>query len=167
MTIPRRYVVGGALTCIAIAAMAWSAVHPAASVGAKIVARTDAALSNVVDFFQLGPVEGHEDWASAALAIYQGNATRGADLMIDYGCGACHVIPGVVGARGTVGPHLGGFGDQAYIGGVLPNRPDGLVQWLIDPPRHASETAMPDLGVSENHARDMAAYLYTLTGGRG
>lgn len=167
MARPRRYVVSGALTCIAIAAMAWSAVHPADSVGAQITERTDAALSDVADFFQLGPVDGHQDWASAAHVVHGGDATRGAALMIDYGCGACHDIPGVVGANGTVGPHLGGFADRAYVGGVLPNRPDGLVQWLIDPPRHAPETAMPDLGVSEDHARDMAAYLYTLKGGRG
>jgi cytochrome c1 len=47
-----------------------------------------------------------------------------------------------------------------FIGGVLPNRPANLVRWIRFPQETDSLTAMPDLGVSERDARDIAAYLY-------
>jgi len=36
------------------------------------------------------------------------------------------------------------------------------VLWLREPQRVNPDSAMPDLGVSERDARDMAAYLATL-----
>ncbi|OAN79582.1 cytochrome C [Jannaschia sp. EhC01] len=93
-----------------------------------------------------------------------GDANRGAELIDLYGCGACHVVPGVSGARGTVGPSLEGFANRAYVAGILPNRPGDLIRWLIDPPAFAPQTAMPDMDIPEEAARDMAAYLYELRG---
>jgi cytochrome c1 len=49
-----------------------------------------------------------------------------------------------------------------YVAGVLPNQPDRLIQWIQDPQSVNPSTAMPNLGVVEPVARDMAAYLYTL-----
>jgi hypothetical protein len=37
-----------------------------------------------------------------------------------------------------------------------------MLRWLRTPQEVNPRTAMPDLGVSERDARDMAAYLYTL-----
>ena len=79
-----------------------------------------------------------------------------------YGCGACHVIPGVAGATGMVGPPLTNWAKRVYIAGSLPNTPDNLVLWIRQPQAIEPGTAMPDLGVSEEDARDIAAYLYTL-----
>lgn len=104
------------------------------------------------------------DWKAASMQVPQGNADTGARLMVEYGCGGCHVIPGVARARGTVGPSLAGLRDRAYLAGVLPNRPDDLVGWLMHPTVHAPQTVMPDLGVTEAQARHMAAHLYTLRG---
>ena len=47
------------------------------------------------------------------------------------------------------------------MGGVLPNSAGNLVKWIMDPREVDPRTAMPDLGVTEVEARDMAAYLYT------
>jgi cytochrome c2 len=91
-----------------------------------------------------------------------GNAQAGREDAKQFGCGGCHVIPGVRGAHGLVGPPLAGFANRMYIGGVLPNTPDNLVRWIHDPPAIDSLTAMPDLGVDEATARDIAEYLYTL-----
>ena len=91
-----------------------------------------------------------------------GNAEAGRRAISLYGCGSCHVIPGIPGARGVVGPPLTDFGRRVYIVGSLPNMPDNLVRWLRDPPAIEPNTAMPDLGVSQREARDIAAYLYTL-----
>jgi cytochrome c1 len=82
-------------------------------------------------------------------------------LMKAYGCGACHTIPGIRGADATVGPPLGGFGDRRTVGGVLPNTPENLVRWLRDPQAVSPGTLMPNLGLGEPQARDIAAYLYS------
>lgn len=79
-----------------------------------------------------------------------------------YGCGACHTIPGVPGARGLVGPSLSGFARRQSIAGQVANTGEFLVRWISVPQAIKPGTAMPNLGVSEARARDIAAYLYTL-----
>lgn len=89
-------------------------------------------------------------------------AERGRAALEGFGCGSCHVIPGVRGGRGMVGPPLTHFARRAYIAGRLSNRPDNLVRWIQDPQSVEPGTAMPDLDVFPQVAGDMAAYLYTL-----
>lgn len=101
-----------------------------------------------------------------ARAATGGDSDRGAAAIRRYGCGACHVIPGVAGARGEVGPPLDDFGRRSYIAGSLVNAPDNLVLWIRSPQTVEPGTVMPNLGVSLDDARDIAAYLYTLGGGR-
>jgi cytochrome c len=91
-----------------------------------------------------------------------GDPDRGRVALDGFGCGACHLIPGIRGARGMVGPPLTMFARRAYIAGRLPNSPDNLVRWIQDPQAVDPETAMPDLDVVPAIAADMAAYLYTL-----
>ncbi|MGD9762360.1 MAG: cytochrome C [Candidatus Binatia bacterium] len=91
-----------------------------------------------------------------------GDAQSGARIIARIECGVCHVIPGVRGARGMLGPSLDGFARRAYIAGVVPNRPSVLVQWVRDAPSIAPETLMPELPLSDREAHDVAAYLYTL-----
>jgi cytochrome c len=91
-----------------------------------------------------------------------GDAKVGEHLIYGYGCGSCHVIPGVAEANGTVGPTLQGFGSRYYIAGLLVNTPQNLFHWVSKPQEVDPGNAMPDLGVTERQARDIAAYLYTL-----
>lgn len=98
----------------------------------------------------------------AKLRVAGGDETRGIALMAQYQCGACHAIPGVPAAGGDSGPSLDRFGRRSYIAGRLPNMPDRLVAWIIDPPALVPGTRMPAMGVSENDARHIAAALYTL-----
>ena len=60
------------------------------------------------------------------------------------------------------GPSLAYTGRLGYLAGGIPNQPANMVRWLQDPPALKPDTAMPSLGVSEEEARHMAAYLYTL-----
>lgn len=90
-----------------------------------------------------------------------GDAALGKRLIDRYQCGACHVIPGIPAARGRVGPPLAKFGRRAYIAGSTPNQPDALIRWLIDPPAMKPGTLMPDLGITEQEARHIGAYLYS------
>lgn len=91
-----------------------------------------------------------------------GDPKIGEHLIYAYGCGSCHAIPGVAEANGTVGPSLQGFGSRIYVAGVLANTPENLFHWVSKPQEIEPATAMPDLGVTERQARDIAAYLYTL-----
>jgi cytochrome c2 len=91
-----------------------------------------------------------------------GDRARGQRLMAHYQCTACHAIPEVPGAVGNAGPPLEQFGRRSYIAGGIPNTAPNLVRWLDNPPAMKPGTAMPDLGVSPEEARHMAAYLYSL-----
>lgn len=91
-----------------------------------------------------------------------GSPARGKESIRRYGCGACHSIPGVAKASGQVGPPLDGIGRRAVLAGKLPNTPENLMGWIRNPQGVAPGTAMPELGVTERDARDIAAYLYTL-----
>jgi cytochrome c len=91
-----------------------------------------------------------------------GDRDNGRLLLRQFGCGACHRIPGVAAAEGKIGPPLAGIGRRVYLAGVLPNSPQNMARFIMDPQRFDPRTAMPDLQVSEPHARDMVAYLQGL-----
>jgi cytochrome c1 len=91
-----------------------------------------------------------------------GDRTRGLAAIGHFGCAACHAIPGVRALHGRLAPPLGDFAHRAVIAGVLPNSPANLTRWLIDPPSISPRTAMPALGLTDQEARDVAAYLYSL-----
>ena len=91
-----------------------------------------------------------------------GDPHRGQAALKDYGCVTCHTIPGVAEARGLVGPPLTGFANRVYVGGVAVNSVEDLIAWIRDPPSLSPRTAMPAVGLPEDAARDIAAYLYTI-----
>lgn len=90
------------------------------------------------------------------------HARRGRTLLARYQCGSCHVVPGVAQADGRSGPSLAHFGRRSYIAGEVPNGPDALARWIMSPQSLVPGTPMPDMGVSERDAQDMAAYLLSL-----
>ena len=100
--------------------------------------------------------------SEAAAETGGGDAQRGAALIQQYGCGGCHVVPGIAGAQGLVGPPLTTMARRVYIAGVLRNTPDNMVRWLRDPQRVVPGNAMPDMGIDQSDAENIAAYLYTL-----
>jgi cytochrome c len=91
-----------------------------------------------------------------------GDPGRGEQAILDRHCGACHTIPGIRGARGVVAAPLTQFALRTYIAGQVPNTPANLVRWIEEPRRIDPGNAMPALGIGEEEARDVAAYLYTL-----
>ena len=92
---------------------------------------------------------------------FGGDPIRGKLLVGRYSCGACHQMPGVEEADGLVGPPLATFSRRTMIAGLLPNTPPNLVLWLRHPQAVTPGNAMPDLGLTDAQARDIAAYLYT------
>ena len=91
-----------------------------------------------------------------------GDVQRGRALTQSMGCANCHTIPGVPHADGNVGPPLTRFADRTYIAGMLRNEPANLQHWLRHPQQVVPGNAMPDMGIDEQQARDLAAFLYTL-----
>ena len=92
----------------------------------------------------------------------EGDAARGVLLLQSYGCAACHEIPGVPNARGTIGPSLDRLGRRVYVAGVLANAPQELARWIRAPESIKPGTGMPNVNATERDATDMAAYLYRL-----
>lgn len=92
----------------------------------------------------------------------QPDRERGRRALEQFGCVACHEIPGMVGPEARLGPPLSGIASRTLLGGVLPNSFDNMVLWLRAPQSFSPHSAMPMLGVREGDARDMAAYLATL-----
>lgn len=97
------------------------------------------------------------DWKN-----FGGHAERGALVIAHAGCGQCHVIPGIADAVGKSGPPLTGFGPHTTVAGLLPNTAESLTHWIRDPQSVLPGNVMPDLGLTEQQARDIAAYLHTL-----
>lgn len=98
--------------------------------------------------------------SDVAKSLTNGDASLAPPIFRKYGCAGCHTIPGIPGADGQVGGSLAGLSKRVYVGGVLANTPDHLVQWIVSPETFSSRTAMPKTGISEAEARDLAAYLY-------
>jgi mono/diheme cytochrome c family protein len=136
----------------------------------------DDELWAVVAFLRIMPVLSPAQYAEMARAVSGAAAVpvlsapvdepsaveRGKVAIHQYACTTCHVIRGLAGAIHPVGPSLDGIGNRKYLAGVLPNTTENMVRWLRAPQEVAPLSAMPDLGVSERDARDIAAYLETL-----
>jgi cytochrome c len=97
--------------------------------------------------------------------VENGDVVRGRRLLTDYGCHSCHTIPGIREAKATVGPPLTDWADRHYIAGALSNTPENLILWIQYPQSIEPGTVMPDMGVTDQDARDVAAYLFTLRRG--
>jgi len=87
---------------------------------------------------------------------------RGKVALTQFACRACHMIPGITGSEVFVGPPLDKLAQRRYLAGRLANTDAHLQQWIRDPQAVKPHTAMPNLGVGADDARDMAAYLLSL-----
>ncbi|MGB7305647.1 MAG: c-type cytochrome [Burkholderiaceae bacterium] len=84
-------------------------------------------------------------WSGSAVASPEAKA-----LLADKGCGACHVIPGVKGAYGKMGPSLKNVNERGRIGaGALENSPENMKRWLQNPKKVNQGTLMPVPGFTD------------------
>lgn len=138
---------------------------------------TDADIWNIVAFMRVLPTLSPADYrnwdkgneqepgleaATPVPATRAGDPVAGRAALQQHLCATCHVIPGIAGARHHVGPSLAGIAQRPYIAGGVPNTPASMERWLRDPAAFKPGTAMPDLGLGAQEARDIAAFLYTL-----
>ncbi|MCY7371159.1 MAG: c-type cytochrome [Polaromonas sp.] len=147
------------------AAGAMSATSTTASAAANASTAAVAAAAAAADCPQREPPlvdAGRPDGGLLQTVAQSDTAERGRIALSLYACTACHTIPGVTSSHPNVGPPLAGLARRALIAGRLPNTPDNLVRWLREPQAVKPLTAMPSMGVTEAHAREIAAYLATL-----
>jgi len=100
--------------------------------------------------------------AKQAEQLTGGSVSRGRTAIGKYGCAACHTIPGIEGATAVVGPPLSNIAIRQYLGGHLINTPDNMIKWIQHPQAIDPKNAMPEMGIGDQDARDITAYLYTL-----
>ena len=92
-----------------------------------------------------------------------GNPENGRALFTSKGCTGCHTLRDYPGATGVEGPNLTNMPLRPTIAGeTIQNSADNLARWIQDPPSLKPGTRMPNLGLSSQEARDLAAYLYSV-----
>jgi cytochrome c2 len=102
----------------------------------------------------------HRTGRQSVWHVAQARPERGPALLREYGCSACHTLPEFSQTTKAIGPSLERVNDRMYIAGTLSNTPPNLISWIQDPQKIRPQTAMPNLGVGLEDARDIAAYLY-------
>lgn len=86
-----------------------------------------------------------------------------AKIILDRGCVACHFIPGIPEAVGTMGPSLKNLmSREMIVNGKLENTPDGLREWLRNPKSISPSTMMPNLGLEESEIEVLIKYFKTI-----
>jgi cytochrome c1 len=107
----------------------------------------------------------HPNTPPGPQATLSADAQAGEMLIQQKGCGGCHVIPGVPGAEGVIGPSLAGVASRTTLaGGAVPNNsPDDLKNWIEHPDTLKPGTSMPNLGLTDQQATQVVAYLELLT----
>jgi len=93
-----------------------------------------------------------------------GDAERGRETFRLAGCLACHNLAGYPGQDlETYDPAFEPTGENEHgpnLRGVATKLDrDWLYQWLLDPKAYWPETRMPDLGLSDEEAADITAYI--------
>jgi cytochrome c len=91
-----------------------------------------------------------------------GDANHGKQLIDQYGCASCHIIPGIEGPKGMVGPSLEHVATRPIIATSIPNTPPNMTAYIQNPQLANPQNVMPNLGVKPDEARDIVAYLNTL-----
>lgn len=104
-----------------------------------------------------GPSKEDRRWAAN---VTGGDPARGKIAIEHYGCIACHTIDGME-SQALVGPTLTRMASRSYLAGNLTNDAPNMIRWIKKPREIHKDTAMPDVGVTDSEARDIASYLYS------
>jgi cytochrome c len=91
-----------------------------------------------------------------------GDAAVGKAAFARRRCGSCHSVRGIDGADGQVGPALDKIAVRAFLAGDQPNDPQHMIAWIQHPQAVKPGVGMPEMGLGDQEARDIAGWLYTL-----
>jgi cytochrome c oxidase subunit 2 len=88
-------------------------------------------------------------------------AQQGKQVFSASACVGCHTIKGV--AAGQIGPDLTHFGSRkTFAGGMMAVTPENVAKWVEKPEHMKPGSRMPDLGMSGDQGKALAAYLLSL-----
>jgi cytochrome c oxidase subunit 2 len=108
---------------------------------------------------QAAPAAARKDTASAA-APQGPEYAKGEKLFMTKGCMGCHSLQAVKAPKGLIGPNLANVGARSHIAaGWLKNTDENLERWIREPQTVKKGVLMPNLGVTEEEARALRAYL--------
>src|SRR3989441_12453424 len=90
-----------------------------------------------------------------------GRAAGGKAIFTSRASVGCHAIRGV--SAGVLGPDLTTFGSRRTLAaGLVPNTPANVDAWVKDPGALKPGVKMPVLGLTDDQAKAVAAYLESL-----
>jgi len=88
-------------------------------------------------------------------------AQQGKDLFTKSTCVGCHSIAGV--SAGHIGPDLTHFASRGtFAGSLMKSTPDNVAKWIENPQQMKPGALMPNLGITSEQSKAMAAYLLSL-----
>jgi cytochrome c oxidase subunit 2 len=88
-------------------------------------------------------------------------AQQGKTLFAQSACVGCHTITGI--SAGQVGPNLTHFGSRkSMAANMMANTPDNVASWIENPEHMKPGARMPNLGMTGDQSRALAAYLLSL-----
>ena len=100
-------------------------------------------------------------WVAGQQAVPAAAVADGAALFARSACVGCHTIRGV--SAGVIGPDLTHFGSRGTVAaGILPSTLDNVAAWVKDPQALKPGVKMPALGLTDEQAHAVAAYLLSL-----
>ncbi len=121
------------------------------------------------------PKDGPDSYESWVKHMQEGAAKAatpeqeaGQKVFMNKGCVACHTINGVAelapGSRSrTSGPNLTHVGSRDFIAAhTLKNTPENIARWVKNPQEVKPGALMSNLGLSDQEAKDVAAFLSNL-----
>src|SRR5216117_127275 len=108
--------------------------------------------------------EAFERWVAAQRVTPPEPSERAAEgkaIFTSRACVGCHAIRGV--SAGVLGPDLTTFGSRRTLAaGLVPNTPANVAAWVKDPGALKPGVKMPVLGLTDDQAKAVAAYLESL-----
>ena len=147
----------------------WLTVRPTATgifrgACAEYCGTSHALMAFFVEVMEKGAFEQWlEHQSRAAVPMIDPNASRGGELFLANGCGACHTVRGTT-ATGVIGPDLTHVGGRLSVGaGILQNEPGKLRDWLARTGHIKPGVHMPAFGMlPDDDLAALAAYLHGL-----
>jgi len=88
-------------------------------------------------------------------------AQQGKEIFGKSACVGCHTLAGV--SLGHIGPDLTHFASRTtFAGSLMRTTPENLVKWIENPDHMKPGARMPNLGMTGEQSRALAAYLLSL-----
>ena len=116
----------------------------------RVIVETQADFDRWVKAQQAPPVEPTDPLAQQGKTVFTQST-----------CVGCHTITGL--SAGQIGPDLTHFASRKrFAGSLMESTPENLAKWIEDPDHMKPGALMPNLGMTGEQSKALAAYLLSL-----